>query len=64
MAENKPACRFLLCVKNEGYPALLEVRKVYQAVPDVMAPALNLVRVIDDTGEDYLYPEEYFIPPP
>jgi hypothetical protein len=40
------------------------VRKVYQAVPDVMAPALNLVRVIDETGEDYLYPEEYFIPPP
>ena len=57
-----PQLRFLLCIQNDGYPASLEVRKVYQAVPDASAAGRGYVRVIDESGEDYLYPEAYFVP--
>ena len=52
--------RFVVCVRNTGYPASLELRKVYQALPDADAEAHNLVRVIDESGEDYLFPEKFF----
>ncbi len=61
MARRKPALQYLLCVRNEAYPASLEVRKVYQALPDPAAAARNYVRVIDEAGEDYLYPANYFV---
>jgi hypothetical protein len=48
-------------VKNEAYPASLEVRKVYQALPDPAAASKGFVRVIDESGEDYLYPADYFV---
>jgi len=54
--------RFALCVKNTNYPASLECRKVYQILGDAQASKHGLVRVIDEMGEDYLYPQEYFIP--
>ena len=54
--------RFLLCVRNDGYPASLEVRKVYQAIPDAVAARRQYVRVIDESGEDYLYPADLFVP--
>lgn len=54
--------RFVLCVLNKDYPASLELRKVYQALADEQASRSHQVRVIDESGEDYLYPEEYFIP--
>jgi hypothetical protein len=57
-----PPLRFLLCIRNESYPVSLEVRKVYQAVPDEAAAARHYVRVIDESGEYYLYPEGYFVP--
>lgn len=53
---------FVVCVSNEGYPASLEVRKLYQSIPDQQAAKLHQIRVIDESGEDYLYPEEYFVP--
>lgn len=53
--------QFVLCMKNDGYPASLEVRKVYQRLPDAAAEARHLVRVIDESGEDYLYSEDYFV---
>jgi hypothetical protein len=53
--------RFVVCVRNTGYPASLELRKIYQALPDADAAAHNLVRVIDESGEDYLYPEKFFL---
>jgi hypothetical protein len=53
--------RFLLCLNNDGYPASLEVRKVYQQVLDPSAAARGLVRVIDESGEDYLYPAARFV---
>ena len=52
--------RFVVCVRNTGYPASLELRKIYQALPDADAEAHNLVRVIDESGEDYLYPKAFF----
>jgi hypothetical protein len=53
--------RFVVCVRNTGYPASLELRKIYQALPDADAEAHNLLRVIDESGEDYLYPEKFFL---
>jgi len=52
---------FVVCVRNTGYPAALEVRKIYQALADADAEAHGLVRVIDESGEDYLYPNRFFI---
>jgi len=52
----------MLCVKNKNHPASLEIRKVYKTVPDPSAAAHRLVRVIDESGEDYLYPKDYFVP--
>ena len=53
--------RFVVCVKNKGYAASLELRKLYQVVVDESAAALRQIRVIDESGEDYLYPEGYFV---
>jgi hypothetical protein len=61
MPTSDPAAKFLLCVNNEAYPASLEVRKVYQALPDAVAASRGFVRVIDESGEDYLYPSDYFV---
>ena len=54
--------RYGVCVENRGYPAALEVRKIYQLVEDPAAEARGLVRVIDESGEDYLYPDRFFVP--
>ncbi len=61
MAQDETGRQFLLCVKNEAYPASLEVRKVYEALPDPIAAARGFVRVLDESGEDYLYPSDYFV---
>jgi hypothetical protein len=53
---------FLLCVDNEGHEASLELRKLYQKLPDKEAQRHNQVRIIDESGEDYLYPSEFFAP--
>jgi len=52
---------FALCVRNEGYAASLERRKLYPLLRDATAARHNLLRVIDESGEDYLYPADYFI---
>ncbi len=54
--------RLLLCVRNDGYEASLERRKIYQALPDRDAAKHQQVRVIDESGEDYLYPAAFFAP--
>jgi len=54
--------RFVVCVDNRGYPAGLELRGVYRVLLDERASERRLVRVIDESGEDYLYPEECFVP--
>jgi len=62
MARKKSLAQFLICIKNDGYPASLEVRKVYQTLPDAQAALRGWVRIIDESGEDYLYPAGYFVP--
>ena len=52
---------FVVCVRNEGYEASLELRKIYQAIPDTGAARNHLLRVIDESGEDYLYPQDFFL---
>lgn len=53
--------RFVLCVENEGYPASLEKRKIYEALPDLDAAENGQIRVKDESGDDYLFPAEYFV---
>ena len=52
---------FVVCVDNTEYPASLERRKIYQVLPDVQAEQHAMVRVVDESGEDYLYPSDYFL---
>ena len=54
--------KFVVCIKNDDYPASLEVRKLYPLIPDSDAEQHGQVRVVDESGEDYLYPAEYFRP--
>jgi hypothetical protein len=53
---------YVLCINDGGYPESLEVRKVYAVLRDDRAAANNYLRIIDETGEDYLYPAKYFVP--
>lgn len=53
--------RFVICIRNDDYPASLEKRKLYLKLPDPEAEKYHHIRVIDESGEDYLYPEEYFV---
>jgi hypothetical protein len=53
--------RFAVCVNNAGYPASLELHKIYRILPDQDAGADGDLRVIDESGEDYLYPADYFV---
>jgi hypothetical protein len=55
------AGRFAICVQNEEYPASLELRKLYAVVEDKFAEEHELIRVIDESGEDYLFPDSYFV---
>ncbi|MGD0516428.1 MAG: hypothetical protein ABSA26_02750 [Thermoguttaceae bacterium] len=54
--------RFVLCVCNNDYPASQELRKVYRVLPDRSAAKEKMLRVIDESGEDYLYPADFFVP--
>ncbi len=54
--------QFVVCVKNKGYAASLELRKLYQFIADRTAPKLGMIRVVDESGEDYLYPTDFFVP--
>lgn len=54
--------RFAVCVKNDGYEASLERNKIYAVIFDADAAKEGDVRVIDESGEDYLFPAEWFVP--
>ncbi len=62
MKQHSLGTQFVVCVKNEGYPASLELCKIYQVIPDARAAEHQLLRVVDESGEDYLYPAGYFVP--
>lgn len=53
---------FLICVENKGYEVSLKKRKIYVAISDTMALKHGRVRVIAESGEDYLYPKSFFLP--
>lgn len=52
---------FVVCVNNVGYEVSLEPRKLYQILPDPEAAKHHQVRIIDESGDDYLYPEGLFV---
>ena len=52
---------FALCIKNKGYEASLESRKIYRVVADSEGDAKSLVRIVDESGEDYLFPAGFFV---
>ena len=60
--EHMKAKQFAVCLKNDGYEASLERRKIYQVLPDPEAAKHRQVRVIDESGEGYLYPQSFFAP--
>ena len=62
MSEQDMNTRYVVCVQNEGYPASLELLKIYRALLDDRAAKHQLIRVIDESGEDYLYPVDFFVP--
>ncbi|MDO4795297.1 MAG: hypothetical protein Q4A28_05045 [Brachymonas sp.] len=51
---------WVICINNEGYEASLERRKLYQVLPDAKAESKNMVRVVDESGDDYLYSAKLF----
>ena len=57
--KNISPTRFAICLKNKSSEDLV-IRKVYQVLPDLIAAQKGLLRIIDESGEDYLYPANYF----
>lgn len=53
--------RFAICIHNGEYAGTLDLRKVYEVLEDPAAETRNYVRVIDESGEDYLYPASWFV---
>ena len=53
---------FAVCVRNDEYEGALELRKIYEILEDNDAEPHELVRVVDESGEDYLYPRAWFLP--
>ncbi len=62
MSRRSKGARFAVCIRNQGYKAALECRKIYRVVPDATAERHLLLRVVDESGEDYLYPQTFFVP--
>jgi hypothetical protein len=60
-SNNHPA-QLVVCVCNDGYEVSLELRELYRATPDTRAACHHLLRVLDETGQDYLYPRDFFVP--
>jgi hypothetical protein len=54
--------QFVVCLKNKGNEVSLERRKIYKVLPDPRAAKQGLIRVVDESGEDYLYPQAFFAP--
>lgn len=54
--------QFVICVRNNDYPASLQLWKVYRVLPDEKGARHNMLRVIDESGEDYLFSASYFVP--
>jgi hypothetical protein len=55
------AHKLSICIDKSDYPASLEKRKIYELIPDAEAEQLGQFRIVDESGEDYLYPSSLFI---
>lgn len=53
--------KYVLCINNSEYPASLEKRKIYEVISDPDTETTQHIRVIDESGDDYLYPASYFV---
>ncbi len=53
--------KFVICIENSDYPASLEKRKIYEALPDADAAQIGHIRIIDESGDNYLYPAACFV---
>ena len=53
--------QFAVCIRNEEHEESLELRKIYEVLEDASAEKHNMVRVVDEEGEDYLYPRDWFL---
>ena len=53
--------KLVVCIENDGYPVSLEIRKIYVAIRDQSAERHGMLRVIDESGEGYLYPKQFFL---
>ena len=58
----KPLPEFVVCINNVDYPASLELHKIYRVLVDKDAAREGDIRIIDESGDDYLYPSSYFVP--
>ena len=61
MKRRSTELRFAICINDGGYVDDLKVRTVYQVLSDESAAKSNYLRIVDETGEDYLYPDAYFV---
>jgi len=59
--KKESAVQFAVCINNRDYPASLELHKIYRVLPDEEAAADGDLRIIDESGEDYLYPADWFV---
>ncbi len=53
---------YVMCIKNKAYPHDLVLHKVYKVIPDARGEKLGDLRIVDESGEDYLFPAKYFVP--
>lgn len=60
--EDHQVDQLVVCLDNDNYPAALETRKIYVALRDEDAATHGLLRIVDESGEDYLYPQALFQP--
>jgi len=60
LKQNLP--EFVVCINNADYPASLVLHKIYRVIMDEDAAEEKDIRIIDESGEDYLYPSSYFVP--
>ena len=60
--DKNPALKFVVCINNENYAASLELHKIYRVVPDKDAEQDGHIRIVDESGEDYLFEADRFLP--
>ena len=55
------SARYVMCINNKAYPHDLTLHKVYKVIPDARGEKHGDLRIVDDSGEDYLFPQEFFV---